>query len=356
MPPSPSPSPSGLPHPPSWRPAHEVARLRRFAQCALDNVGREYPHLHVHLALGPEDLASPRALHPAFHGSYDWHSAVHMHWLLVRVRTLLGAGEPLAARIGLALDATLTPEAIAGEIRYFEAPGRAAFERPYGWAWLLRLHAACLDAADGGDPDAGRWRDALAPLAARLAGRWRPWLQAAPRPVRAGTHANSAFAAALALPWARRMDPGLDAAMRTALLRWFDDPRPWPAHLEPDAEDFLSPGLCIAVAMLRAHPRAFATWWPRFAPDAAGLAVWCTPVSPVDRADAKLAHLDGLNLSRAWALGALAGALAGPEPLLARRLAEAARAHLDAALPFADAGEYVGTHWLASFALLALDD
>lgn len=337
-------------------PAEDAARLRRFAERALHNVGCEYPHLYAHLAPGPGEVPSPRAMHPAFHGSYDWHSAVHMHWLLVRVRTRLGPADPLGARIGRALDASLSPEAIAGEVRYFDAPGRGTFERPYGWAWLLRLHAACLEAAGQGDADAGRWSAALAPLASLLAGRWRPWLQAAIHPVRAGTHANSAFAAALALPWAERLDPGLDAALRAALLRWFGDPRPWPAHLEPDAEDFLSPGLCIAVAMLRGHPGAFAAWWPRFVPDADGLAAWCTPVVPVDRTDAKLVHLDGLNLSRAWALRVLAAALAGHGLPHADRFGAAAQAHLRDALAFADAGDYVGTHWLASFALLALDD
>jgi hypothetical protein len=323
--------------------------LERFAATALANVGTEYPFHLAHLARGDDDLRPPRALHPLFHGAYDWHSCAHMHWTLARCLRLRPQGEH-AASIAAHFEGRCTPAAAAGERAYFETPGRATFERPYGWGWLLLL-AAELEALATSLPAAARWRDALAPLAALVASRLLAWLPRAEFPVRAGTHGNSAFALLLALQYSRRRDSALAAAIADRARRWFGDDRRYTADYEPGGDDFLSGGLCEALLMARLAPAAqWAAWWSDFAPGEGALAVWLSPVTVADASDAKIVHLHGLNLSRAWCWRQLQPLL--PPPLAAIS-AQAARAHVRASLGAATAGDYVGTHWLASFALLA---
>lgn len=325
--------------------------LPALVDVALDNVSREYPYHVVHLAHGDGDVRPPRELYPAFHGSYDWHSCVHMHWSLVRSLSL-GVDGARRARVVAHLDRRLTTGALEGEIRYFEARGHAAFERPYGWAWLVLL-AAELEALAPRVPEARAWRHAVAPLAALLARRFEAWLPRAEFPVRAGTHCNTAFALVLAAAYADvARDAALAGALGAAARRWYRVDTRYPAAFEPSGDDFLSGGLCEALAMARLLPRGeFEAFWRRFEPDAAGLACWTTPVGVSDPTDPKLVHLAGLNLSRAYCWRALAPLL--PEGLAARASA-AAEAHLARSLAAATSGDYVGTHWLASFALLAL--
>jgi hypothetical protein len=315
-----------------------------FAGIALGHVTREYPHALTHVLAGPQDVRSPRALHPVFFGSFDWHSCVHAYWMLARLLSLFPAMPP-AAEIRALFDARLTAEAVAGECAYLNRPEARGFERPYGWAWLLKLASALRPFADR------PWFETLVPLAEIFAARFEDFLPKATYPVRAGTHFNTAFALALVAD-----EPGLRDLLRRTALDWYAADTDCQA-LEPSGDDFLSPALIEAECMRRLlPPEQFLPWFDRFLPAvAAGRpATLFRPVSVTDRSDGKIAHLDGLNLSRAWCWRSLAGALPAEDP---RRpvMLRAAQIHLDAGLPHV-AGDYMGEHWLASFAVLALDE
>jgi hypothetical protein len=323
----------------------------RFAALALGHVTREYPNKLDHVLRGPDDVRGPRALHPIFYGSFDWHSCVHGYWLLC---TLLRRFPqlPQAAGIAKLLDAHLTPENVAGELAYLDAPERATFERPYGWAWLLMLHAELTRHAN----DRGRRRaEIFAPLARAFAERFLRYLPYATYPVRAGTHANSAFALALAFEYATQCrDDSLFGLARDKARAWFTgdtDCQAW----EPGGEDFLSPALVEAECMRRVlREQDYAAWLGRFLP---GLehrqpATLFAPAAVSDRTDGRIAHLDGLNLSRAWCFRSIAHALDAADARRAPMLA-AAEMHLYASVPHI-ATDYMGEHWLATFALLAL--
>ena len=301
-----------------------------FAAAALANVVREYPRHIGHLLTRPGEELDPRKLHPAFYGSYDWHSAVHMHWLLARVLRLC----PRKKEIVALLDEHLAPAPIAAELAYFNGVAGKNFERPYGWAWLLELQAELLRLGNR------QWSQALQPLAAELAQRMTRFVGGAPYPIRAGSHGNTAFASLLALDYARvAADPQLENEIRMAALRWYGADRDAPLAYEPSLDDFLSPALVEAALMREVlEPREFAPWRRGFFSQEASM---LTPPRVADRADPKQSHLDGLALSRAWCLRKLG-------------YAEAAERHLAAALPHVVGGHYVGEHWLASFAVLAL--
>ncbi len=328
----------------------DVAAAARFARLALDCVHREYPNKIAHTMASDADARPPRELTPAFYGCYDWHSSVHGHWLLARLaRRHPDASFAAAARA--ALDRSLTAENVAGEVRYLAGEGRASFERPYGLAWLLQL-AAELRAWD--DPDARRWGAALAPLEREVAGRLSTWLPDLRYPIRAGEHAQTAFAFGLVWDWAELTG---DAAMRDLLdakAREFYLPdRACPLAYEPSGEDFLSP--CLAEAdfvrrVLRA--REFARWLTRFLPGIprARSGRWLAPGVVTDRADPKLAHIDGLNLSRAWMLEGIAAGLPASDARVPALRAAATR-HREAALPAVTGEHYEGGHWLGTFAV-----
>ncbi|HUK04923.1 MAG TPA: DUF2891 family protein [Burkholderiales bacterium] len=327
----------------------------RFLQVALANVTREYPRKLDHLLGAPPGDLRPRAQHPAFYGSYDWHSAVHMHWLIVRLLRL-HPDLPQAGQAAAVLDAHLAPAPLAAERAYFDAPGARTFERPYGWAWLLELRAETLRLA-GERAGARGWAQSLASLAAELAARMRDFISLAALPVRAGTHANSAFACVLALDYARTAgDAALGAAVGAAARRWFLADRAAPLAYEPSQADFLSPTLTEALLMRKVlPPEEFGAWRAAFLP--AGLGALSEPAVPPDRSDPQFCHLDGLSLSRAWALRRLAAAPPARVPDdFARDCAAAAERHLGAGLPHAAGGDYVAEHWLASFAALALGE
>jgi hypothetical protein len=327
------------------------AYASRFARVALDNIGREYPNKPDHVLQGADDALAPRTLHPVFYGCYDWHSAVHMHWSLAHLLRRF-PDLPEAANIRAALSDGLQAAKVADEIAYLQQPGRETFERPYGWAWLLKLQAE-LDALAEITPPAVRWRDALQPLADAVVDRTLHHLPLATYPVRAGTHGNSAFGLLLTLDYAERRQ---HLALRKLIARkandWFGRDRRYPAAYEPGGEDFLSPGLVEAVLMLRlVDGCSFADWWEVFRPDSLDLRAWLLPVQVSDRNDFRLAHLDGLNLSRAWCWKQLLPQLPSS---LQDVVGKSIEAHLAAALPHAAEGAYARTHWLASFALLAL--
>jgi hypothetical protein len=317
----------------------------RFAEMALGHVTREYPHKLDHVMDGPEDVLSPRELHPIFFGSFDWHSCVHGYWLLLRVRRLF-PNLPVARRIEALADEMLTPELVAGELAYLDRAYSGGFERPYGWAWLLALHR------EAGRADRGDWAEALRPLALAIAERFRTFLPKLTYPLRVGTHFNIAFAMILALEWAEAHDAALADLIRSRARHYFGEDRDCPGW-EPGGDEFLSPALTEALCMKRVlGPGDFRAWFDRFLPDLAAGAPRSlfTPASVSDRSDGKIAHLDGFNLSRAWCWRGLADAL---DPALAELARATADAHLDASLPHV-AGDYMGEHWLASFALLAL--
>jgi hypothetical protein len=322
----------------------------RFAAIALGHVEREFPNKLDHVLDGPADMQTPRALHPIFYGSFDWHSCVHSYWLLARLlRRFPEAGFAERARELLARQ--LTPEKAAGELAYLQRPSSAGFERPYGWAWLLMLEAE-LDLSE--DPAARAGAEALRPLAEELAGRFAGYLGKLTYPVRAGTHANSAFALSLAAEYAETCsDAPLLDAVRARARDWYGDDADCQAW-EPSGDDFLSPALTEAECMRRVlPPNDFAAWFDRFLPrlDRREPPSLFAPAVVSDPSDGKIAHLDGLNLSRAWCLRSLAGvARTG----LRQILLDTAELHLKASLPAVE-GDYMGgEHWLASFALLAL--
>ena len=323
-----------------------------LARCTLDVLARRFPHKLDHLILDAQDHALPEQMHPVFDGCFDWHSSVHMHWSLLRLRALapgLTAGAAIAAHF----DAHLRPELVARELAYVVTPGRGSFERPYGWGWLLKLQSE-LDAQAARHADAARWGAALRPLADEIARRLAGFLARSPYPVRAGTHANSAFAMLLARDYAvAGGDQALRECIDAAAHGWFGTDLSYPAGYEPSGTDFLSAGLCEALLMCRVLGDGFAGWWRAFMPAPAGLARWETPAVVSDRLDAQIVHLDGLNLSRAFCLRALvaAGGAAFDDDLRVR-FARAAEAHWRAAWPHVTGGDFVATHWLVSFALL----
>lgn len=328
----------------------EQDQARHFAQLALHCIQRELPNLIQHVLNGPDDVRGPRALHPAFYGCLDWHSAVHGHWMLVRLlRT--HPQLPEAAAIRAALDANLTAAHLAAETAYFAAPNRASYERPYGWAWLLQLAA---ELHGWYDPDARRWSAHLQPLTDLIVARYLAFFPRQTYPVRTGVHANTAFGFSFALDYARAVGHDeLAALIAERAAAYYAADRDAPAAWEPSGEDFLSPALVEADLMRRVLPPAgFPAWLHGFLPRGLPASLQ-QPAIVSDRSDGKLAHLDGLNLSRAWCLRSVAAALPPGDPLRDAFLA-AGDAHAAAGLAHVATGDYMGEHWLASFAVYLL--
>jgi hypothetical protein len=324
----------------------------QFARIALGHVTQEYPHKLDHVLGSDADLTPPRAQHPIFHGSYDWHSCVHGYWTLARLYRQY-QGRPECARVRALFDRMLTSENVTGEIAYLSRPLSRGFERPYGWGWALALTA---ELARHASPEGQRWAAALRPFGQAFADRYMAFLPLADYPVRSGVHSSTAFAAALALDYATVCaDAQLRDALTARLILWFGQDRDAQAW-EPNGEDFLSATLMEAEVMRRVMPRdAYRMWLAGFLPKLAlrKPASLFAPARVSDRSDGKIAHLDGLNLSRAWCFRGIASALAEDDPARIACL-EAANAHIAAALAHV-AGDYMGEHWLATFAVLALD-
>ena len=305
----------------------------RFAQLALDCVHREYPNKIAHTLASDADVLPPRVLTPAFYGCFDWHSAVHGHWMLARLARVFP--KALFARLAqAALAHNITPGNIAAEVRYLEAPGRTAFERPYGLAWLLTLGAELRQS----NIDLAR---VLEPLEIAATKKLEEWLPKLPYPDRSGQHANTAFALGLAIdslsaPW-----------LRTHAERFFARDRNAPIAFEASGEDFLSPCLAEADVMRRIYPpHQFADWLTGFLPAFVSL----KPSASPDPSDGKLAHLDGLNLSRAWMLRGIAAGLPDTDPRRAPVIAMS-EAHRTAGLAAVTGEHYEGGHWLGTFAV-----
>jgi hypothetical protein len=314
-----------------------------FASIALSHVTREYPNKLDHVLAGPEDARTPRDLHPVFYGSFDWHSCVHGYWLLANLYRRFPAMPPAPA-IRTLFDTHLVPDRIGAECAYLDRPAASGFERPYGWAWLLKLAA---ELASHASPEGLAWSAALRPLAEIFVARFKAFLALATYPVRAGVHGNTAFALRLAMDYP---DAELNAVLKGTARRWYSADADCQA-LEPGGDEFLSPALMEAECMRAALPeQAFRPWFAAFLPRLSQRlpATLFAPATVSDRSDGKIAHLDGLNLSRAWCWRALAGFTPDPDGVR-----QAAQAHIDASLPHVG-GDYMGAHWLASFAILAL--
>lgn len=334
--------------------------MDHFVSVVLSHAEREYPNKLDHVINDPCDLRSPQELHPVFFGSFDWHSCVHGHWLIARALRMCPGMSNAGAAAAL-LDRRITPANVAVEVEYLRQPRRGTFERTYGWGWLLKLaaelHMGSREQANPHAPVFARWSDALAPLAAMFVERYLKYLPKATYPIRVGTHMNSAFGLALALDYAAIVEHAELRGLIAAKARgWYSKDENCPAW-EPDGVDFLSPALMEAECMRRVlDPGEFAGWFDRFLPRLAERqpAALFTPAIVSDHSDAQITHLNGLNLSRAWCWKAIAQALPRTDPR--RALGEKAfDEHLHAALPFVT-GDYMGEHWLATFAMLAMTE
>ena len=324
-----------------------------FADIALANVVREFPNKMDHVMGAAGDVRRPRDLHPAFYGSFDWHSCVHMHWLLARVRRIF-PDLPQRRAIEALFDEHLTPSNIAAECAYLARPASRSFERTYGWAWLLEL---ATELRRGADAEARRWAATLQPLADAFVLRYVEYLPSQQYPLRAGFHPNSAFGILFALDHTRAAGGAVLEALCVERARtWFAGDRDAPVSWEPSGADFFSPALIEAELMRRVLPQPeFAAWLEAFLP---GLvrrepASLFTPAQVTDRTDPFIVHLDGLNFSRAWCLRGIASALPASDPR-ATILRDACAVHLEAGMAGLAGGDYMGEHWLATFATLAL--
>ncbi len=333
------------------------ARAHAYARVALANIAREFPADLWHTAHGPDDLPHrPRERTPVFYGSFDWHSCVEMHWLLVRLLRAVPTEIPAPA-IRAELESRFDAAKLAAEARFIADPDNRNRQRPYGWGWCLAL---VHEIATWDDADGRRWATRFEPLAEALAANFMGWLPNATYPVRYGIHSNSAFGISRALGHARDRaaagDPALLDALVGAARRWFADDVDYPGGWEPSGFDFLSPALAEAELMAQLLPRAtFAAWLARFLPGIAAREprALFTPAIVSDERDGHIAHLHGLNASRAWCWRRIAAALPAGDPriVVAR---EAMARHAAAALPHAVGADYMVDHWLAAYAVLLL--
>lgn len=318
----------------------------QFMRLTLGHLTREYPHKLDHVMAGPEDVLSPSVLHPIFYGSFDWHSCVHGYWQVLHLARLY-PDLPEAADVRALANRMFTPGNVAMERAYLTKASAMSFERPYGWAWVMALH---LEAAQHDAP----WGSELESLARDFAGRFHTFLPKLTYPLRVGTHYNISFALTLAFDWAQRFDPLLVKLIRQRATDWFAEDRDCQAW-EPGGDEFLSPALCEALLMSRVLPGSkFTSWLDQFLPRLTSEepATLFTPAKVSDRSDGKIVHLDGLNLSRAWCYRELKHAVQVGSTMSAV-LEGAAHNHMRASLPHIS-GDFMGEHWLATFALLAL--
>jgi hypothetical protein len=324
-----------------------------LAGLAIKCISREFPNKPEHVINNDGEVRGPKALHPAFYGCYDWHSSVHGHWMLVRLLKVFPT-LPEAPQIRKALNANLTAENLRAEVAYLKEPNRQSFERTYGWAWLLKL-AEELHSWD--DLDGDVWAEAIQPLADAIVQSYKTFLPKQNYPIRTGVHPNTAFGLAFAFDYAKFVgDREFASLLEERSRTYFEKDVNYPGAWEPGGEDFFSPALMEADLMRRVMKREqFGVWFRRFLPDVAkGQPVsLLQPALVTDRTDPKLVHLDGLNLSRAWAMNNVARALPRNDPARAVLLSSAER-QSSAGLAQVASGDYAGEHWLASFAIYLL--
>ena len=334
-----------------WKMTSEHASA--FARLALKGIQKEYPNKPADVLNGDADVKSPRAMHPAFYGCFDWHSSVHGHWMLVRLLRLFPELDE-RKEIRAALAQNLTAKNLKAEADYFDQANHKSFERTYGWAWLLKL-AEELHGWD--DADGREWSRNLKPLVDTIVGRYIAFLPKQTYPIRHGVHPNTAFGLTFALDYARAVgNKNFGSLIEERSQFYFGNDVMVPAEWEPDGADFLSPGLMEADLMRRVLPAAkFETWLKHFLPQLSKSEPknLLEPATVSDRSDPQIVHLDGLNLSRAWCMRSIAGALPKDDPVRQVLLESSAR-HAEAALKHVASGDYAGEHWLASFAVYLL--
>lgn len=326
-----------------------------FAKLALKGIRQEYPNKPEHVLNDANDLKSPKALHPAFYGCYDWHSSVHGHWMLARLLRLF-PDLPEAKPIRAALNEHLTAKNLQVEADYFLQPNRKSFERMYGWAWLLKL---AEELHGWNDADAKNWSKNLQPLVDIITTRYVEFLPKQTYAIRTGVHPNTAFGLAFGLDYAKAVGHSkLREIIEKRAREYYWSDKNAPDSWEPNGADFFSPSLMEADLMRRVLPATeFRDWFHRFLPtikngEAKSL---LNPAEVSDRTDPQLVHLDGLNLSRAWCMRGIAAALPDDDP--ARKvLLDSARRHMDAGLKHVASGDYAGEHWLATFAVFMLSE
>ena len=318
----------------------------RLARLAFKCIHTEYANNLSHSMQSDKDVGTPSQLHPVFYGCYDWHSSVHGHWLLVKLLKEF-PGLPARDSIVKAIDLTLTPENIAMEVAYLKAPGRISYERPYGWSWLLKL---TTELSTWDHPLGVKWLGILKPLAAQVVQNYKTYLPGLTYPLRRGVHANTAFGISFALDYARTMgDKEFEQFLLERSRFYYLKDRKIPASWEPEGDDFFSPSLIEANLMCRVLSKAeFQRWFANFLPSIP--ASLQHPAIVADRADPTGVHLDGLNLSRAWCMFEIARSLpAGSR--MAKELQRIGQEHAQDALPHVISENYLGTHWLATFAV-----
>jgi hypothetical protein len=343
---------------PDDSPGKEVLKMTptqasSFARLALKALPTEYPNKPEHVVNSPADVLGPQALHPTFYGAFDWHSAVHGHWMLVRLLRRF-PDRPESPQIRALLEEHLTAKNLQAEADYFTQPNRQSFERPYGWAWLLKL-AEELHGWD--DPDGKRWSSNLRPLTDTVVARYLAFFPKQTYPIRTGVHPNTAFGLSFALDYARAVGhKALSDLVEERSRTYFADDAGAPAVWEPGGADFFSPSLMEANLMRRVlPPQEFSRWLRRFLPglEKGEPQALFSPAQVTDRTDPQLVHLDGLNLSRAWCMQEIAAALPQDDPARPTLVGSAAR-HAEAALRHVASGDYMGEHWLATFAVYLL--
>ncbi|MFJ9453395.1 DUF2891 domain-containing protein [Herbaspirillum sp. NPDC101397] len=324
-----------------------------YTEMPLTYLRQEYPNHIMHVLHSADDVLSPRAMHPVFYGCYDWHSAVHGYWLLLRCAKLYPT-LPTQDKITAIFDEHFTPELMAQETAYFQVGGRASFERPYGFGWILGLEQ---ELAASSHPRASAWHAAMQPLTLEIRKRLLEYLGKLTYPIRVGTHYNTAFALALALDYARAAnDDELESAIVQASLGYYGKDVNYPAHYEPGGDEYISAALTEALLMSKVlDTTAFPAWFDTFLPQIDKIERLMQPAQVSDRTDPKIAHLDGLNLSRAWCMKHIARHLPAAHPAQPA-LTGAIERHLKASVDHVVGSHYSGGHWLASFALLALEN
>lgn len=320
-----------------------------FANLALNCIHREYPNVIKHEMDRAEDLKPPHQLYPAFYGCFDWHSSVHGHWLLVRL--LNTTGDKLDTKTIIAkLDKSFSKKNIAGELESLDRPNNATFERPYGLAWFLQLTSELRQSKQ---PQSKTWLKNLLPLETKVVENIQTWLPKLTYPIRTGEHSQTAFAFGLMLDWSRiAQNKKFETLLKSRIKQYYQKDTACPINYEPSGQDFLSPCLAEADLMRRILlPAEYSAWLSNFFPGLAKASgTWLAPATVTDKADGKLAHLDGLNLSRAWMLEGIISGLPAND-LRLKTLKQTAHAHREAGLS-AVLGDthYMGGHWLGSFA------
>lgn len=324
-----------------------LEQANRLAALPLKCMQQEYPYKLGQVLNDSTDLHTPQELHPAFYGCFDWHSSVHGHWLLVRMLKQYPTIDR-AVEIRTKLHENLSAANIESEIAYFQTKNNTSFERTYGWAWLLKLHQELLS---WDDPQGKEWAKHLQPLADTLCKKYIAFLPKLQYPIRTGDHINTAFGLTFAYDYAvYTNNSALQNSIRERAMTFYAHDKKYPLTFEPSGYDFLSPGLEEVDLMRRLLPKAqFEAWLKQFLPELFNKNLQLVPGKVGDRSDGHLVHLDGLNFSRAWCLYGLANSDKRFEHL--RKIADE---HINYSLPSIVDGDYMGEHWLASFALLAL--